>query len=543
MINVFLSASVPLPQRDRRFFETADILGIREAVKALVEVVLPIGSITCGGHPAITPLLALFVCEAGLGADGVTIYQSAFFAGQTPPEITDFVNVRVVPAVGNDRGASLTAMREEMVASRHFAAAVIIGGMEGVFEELDLFVRHNPTAAVLPLASTGAAAAVIHQKGNYDKQLARDLTFPSLFRRRLLPLRDTWSPKTYPGIRRYLMSKVFISYRRAEAPAFTARLYDHLELAFGEKALFRDIDNILAGKNADEQLKSALKECAVLIVIIGEGWFEAISASGSTIHDEIDYVHMEIAKALELKIPIVPVLLYPASMPPRDKLPTQLRALAAYQAAIIRPEHGFDSDIRLLIERISAVANIDHVRYWQLIEDCRAIGLVTIKSSFDKDQTVLEEIQTTKDLLVVMNDGRSWVDTKRELLAQRATDLNKTTRIVLLHPESDFMHVLIRKNKKSLDVQRAEIKRSHDTLKSYKWHAGCFDLRGHHGFNPYSLILTDTYTFVSTYFFNESGQLPLFRYSRLAPNGLYHSIRDDAERLFNGAHPISDEHF
>jgi hypothetical protein len=42
MIDVFLSASVPLPNRHPRFFETADVLGIREAVKALADVVLPI---------------------------------------------------------------------------------------------------------------------------------------------------------------------------------------------------------------------------------------------------------------------------------------------------------------------------------------------------------------------------------------------------------------------------------------------------------------------------------------------------------------------
>lgn len=39
MIDVFLSASVPLPDRNRVFFDTADVLAIREAIKALIEVV------------------------------------------------------------------------------------------------------------------------------------------------------------------------------------------------------------------------------------------------------------------------------------------------------------------------------------------------------------------------------------------------------------------------------------------------------------------------------------------------------------------------
>jgi SLOG cluster3 family len=149
-------------------------------------VVLPVGRITCGGHPAITPLLALFARQAGLlGSERITIFQSAFFAGQMPREIAEFVDIRIIPKVDADRNASLSKMRENMVSSRRFAAAVIIGGMEGVFEEMQLFIRYNPRAVVLPIASTGAAAATIYREGQYNEELASDLTFPSLFRRRL----------------------------------------------------------------------------------------------------------------------------------------------------------------------------------------------------------------------------------------------------------------------------------------------------------------------------------------------------------------------
>ena len=57
--------------------------------------------------------------------------------------------------------------------------------MEGVFEEVKLFVHYHPRAVVLPFASTYAAAAIIHRNGNYDAEFGRNLTFPSLFRRRL----------------------------------------------------------------------------------------------------------------------------------------------------------------------------------------------------------------------------------------------------------------------------------------------------------------------------------------------------------------------
>ncbi|MCJ2121271.1 hypothetical protein [Methylobacterium sp. J-077] len=186
MIEIFLSASVPLPQRNRIFFDTADILAIRESIKALVEVILPVGRITCGGHPAITPLLALFVREADLSSDHVTIYQSRLFNGKLPPELENFVDVRMTDAVGNDIGRSLTAMRQLMIASRPFDAAVIIGGMEGIYEEYDLFRASHPNAKVLPVPTTGAAAAIVHRNGGYDEELARERTYSSLFRRRLI---------------------------------------------------------------------------------------------------------------------------------------------------------------------------------------------------------------------------------------------------------------------------------------------------------------------------------------------------------------------
>ncbi len=39
--NIFLSASIPLPERDLKYIETADIIAIRDAVIALTTVVLP----------------------------------------------------------------------------------------------------------------------------------------------------------------------------------------------------------------------------------------------------------------------------------------------------------------------------------------------------------------------------------------------------------------------------------------------------------------------------------------------------------------------
>jgi hypothetical protein len=52
---VFLSASVPDPKRDPKYYRTADVTAIRDAVRALVTIVLPKARLVWGGHPAITP--------------------------------------------------------------------------------------------------------------------------------------------------------------------------------------------------------------------------------------------------------------------------------------------------------------------------------------------------------------------------------------------------------------------------------------------------------------------------------------------------------
>lgn len=187
MIEVFLSASVPLPERDRIFFDTADVFLIREAVRALVEVVLPMGRITFGGHPAITPLMSLYARSARLGDGHIAVYQSDFFRGEMPRENEDFVDIRYTPKVEGGIVENLKLMRSEMLNSRKFDAAVFIGGMEGVRDEAAMFMRLHPNAKMLPVPSTGAAARLEFLEGDYPKFLENEISFSSLFRRTLFP--------------------------------------------------------------------------------------------------------------------------------------------------------------------------------------------------------------------------------------------------------------------------------------------------------------------------------------------------------------------
>jgi SLOG cluster3 family len=45
-----------------------------------------------------------------------------------------------------------------MIAFASFSAGVFIGGMEGIIDECELFMKLCPDAKILPVASTGAVA-------------------------------------------------------------------------------------------------------------------------------------------------------------------------------------------------------------------------------------------------------------------------------------------------------------------------------------------------------------------------------------------------
>lgn len=184
-MKVFLSASVPLPNRDPVFMETADVVAIREAIKALVLVLLERnGTLVFGGHPAITPLVRMLFREAGVSPhDHVTLYQSRYFVHEFPPENDAFERVVVVDAVANDRERSLFEMRRRMISETEYTCAVFIGGMEGVIDEFKLFRELQPGVRLLPVASTGAASLQLYEDSKIEiSELQSELTYPTLFR-------------------------------------------------------------------------------------------------------------------------------------------------------------------------------------------------------------------------------------------------------------------------------------------------------------------------------------------------------------------------
>ncbi|SRR5713101_3162434 len=187
VLRVFLSASVPLPSRNPVYFDTADVIAIRDAVRALTMVVVEQQvQLVFGGHPAITPMIRLQIAQTGTPVgERVVMFQSRYFEREFPQDNAAFEHVELVDAVQNDRQASLQRMRESMLA-KPFKVGIFIGGMEGVEEEYAMFLHLQPNIPAFPIASTGAAAAMLFD-GNADLQrehpeLRDELSYLTLMR-------------------------------------------------------------------------------------------------------------------------------------------------------------------------------------------------------------------------------------------------------------------------------------------------------------------------------------------------------------------------
>lgn len=106
--------------------------------------------------------------------------------------------------------------------------------------------------------------------------------------------------------------KIFLSYRRDDAPGYVARLEDELERAFGDDRVFRDVEDIAGGSEWRRVLEENLALSGALVLVIGPRWADIWRARSD---DEVNYVAFELERARELGIPVMPVTLNHASIP------------------------------------------------------------------------------------------------------------------------------------------------------------------------------------------------------------------------------------
>jgi hypothetical protein len=169
MSAIFLSASVPVLGR-APFDNDSEPQIIQAAISALATVAMGRKKIVWGGHPAITPMMWASAEELGVRfANAVHLFQSKFFSSEDfPEENKNFGNVTYIDAVPGNLQESLMKMRESMLRSEDFEAAIFIGGMQGIFDEYAIFKTIFPQAKCVVVGATGGASRTLAANVGYS---------------------------------------------------------------------------------------------------------------------------------------------------------------------------------------------------------------------------------------------------------------------------------------------------------------------------------------------------------------------------------------
>jgi hypothetical protein len=158
------------------------------------------------------------------------------------------------------------------------------------------------------------------------------------------------------------MSKIFISYRRSDSEDVAGRIFDYLRQNFRRDQLFKDVDSIPPGEDFRTAITDIVQSCDVAVVIIGRGWLTATNSKGGRrLDDPDDFVRLEVEGALSRKIPVVPVLVGGAEMPPSDALPPSLQPLVFRNAVRVRPDPDFRNDVGRLVRALRGVVKRDRL--------------------------------------------------------------------------------------------------------------------------------------------------------------------------------------
>ena len=215
------------------------------------------------------------------------------------------------------------------------------------------------------------------------------------------------------------MSRVFISYRRADSAQWANNLYNHLWVRYGKDLVFQDVD-ISPGTDFLKRIRQELESSKAFLIVIGPCWLSDGRGS-NRLNDPKDVLRMEIAKALSSQGAVIPVLVGGASMPSSDDLPKPLKPLSRRQAISLTDEKWV-SDVEALLERLREIIlptateitqrraeqelYAMQLRYFDLLENKRAAEALDLAQ---KTQAYLDRVMPLYPQNPVLKETRGYL--------------------------------------------------------------------------------------------------------------------------------------
>ncbi|HEX6040830.1 toll/interleukin-1 receptor domain-containing protein [Longimicrobium sp.] len=154
---------------------------------------------------------------------------------------------------------------------------------------------------------------------------------------------------------------IFISYRRDDSAYAAAMVHLHLSQRLGKDRVFLDERSIPGGVNFVEHITRSIADCALVLAMIGPGW-------GGRLRNDGDYVRLELATALRLGIPVLPVFVGGMDRVPAEQLPPELAPLVHQNGIRLRADQGLAEDLRRVDDAVEHARNAPAVLVAQGVE-------------------------------------------------------------------------------------------------------------------------------------------------------------------------------
>lgn len=153
------------------------------------------------------------------------------------------------------------------------------------------------------------------------------------------------------------MGAIFISYRRGDSEGQARALYADLSRHLGKDSVFMDVDSIALGRDFRHVLQERLSSCDMVLALIGPNWLDIKDEQGNRRLDSpTDFVRQELSASLKRGVPVTPVLVQGARIPPPERLPDDIQDLA-YRNGFELSHLRWDSDVQEMVKRLGLVSS------------------------------------------------------------------------------------------------------------------------------------------------------------------------------------------
>ena len=180
-------------------------------------------------------------------------------------------------------------------------------------------------------------------------------------------------------------------------------------------------------------------------------------------------------------------------------------------------------------ELISASKTLS--RQFNLSEQASSIGLIGVypsEGAFDYSAVINE----ARELTFIFNDGRTWFSRHEADLSERLSKENRTTSVILVHPESKFLQSLSRKVDSEIETLKQKTKETEKMLKRCLNSNHRLRITGHHFPSSYSAVITETIAIYIPYpMARKEDRIPCFIYTSAVDGSYYYNIKRDVDAL------------